>query len=330
VRRALIGGMVAIAALTCCVPPASADEDFDMAMDHRPILMFDSGERWRPLEINAFFAESNILSPPHRACIPGTQCTPVAEPGDLPPDRKAALDVSGHGRNGSDYRTVDSACQVAQPRLYDCDSGPRSAIYYAVSASAAIVKIDYWWFLRFNDAPNRGAVGCNKKVTTPLCFDHEGDWEGVRVTFLAGRPDQFQVLFDAHGRSEWYERLSLVPIGNRPLVYVARGTHASYPLPCRSKSCRQTGGPKIGGKRLREERFDGKASWGRNSPDGCASTCLLPLPSDDWATWPGLWGRKDCRKFIFKKIPACRLNDGPSSPALQSRSNPFNSTRTKF
>jgi hypothetical protein len=304
-RRVLTIGLLAIAPFMWCTARVSAD-DFDLAMSYRPILKFDSAERWRPLEIETFFAES-LFKAPHRVCVPGTPCTIAMTPAALPPDRKdAVLDIAGNSRDGKDYRTVDSGnCEMPRP-LLDCDSGRRSAIYYKVQHARDLVTIDYWWFLRYNDFPYANALKCRIKK---VCDDHEGDWEGVRVLFRSSRPHNITVRFDAHGRSEQYEAIEPERIGDRPIVYVALGTHASYPKACRPsrrRYCRQTGAD------LPDGRFNGKAEWGRNQDAECAATCLLPLQLGGWASWPGTWGRS-CNDS------GCIRQAGPRSPGLQDR-----------
>jgi hypothetical protein len=284
-------------------------------MSHRPILKFDSAERWRPLEVGAFFAESRITSPQHRICPAKGHCTEVIDdPEGL--SAGAVLDVAGNRRDGRDYVMPQPGTCSRPKRVVDCDSGPRSAIYYEVKRIHGLVAIDYWWFLRYNDYPYESQFKCRNFSFSP-CHDHEGDWEGVRVLFRASRPHDIQVRFDAHGRSEQYDKLEPERVGDRPVVYVALGTHASYPRACTHVYCVQTG------ERLPDGRYDGHSDWGRNSRAQCGSTCLLPLPPDSWATWPGRWGRR-CHSST------CVRAEGPRSPGVQSRSHLVNSNRTVF
>jgi hypothetical protein len=283
-------GLLASVSVTLLVgaaaPAAAAPGDSQLAFHYRPYLKFDSEERWRPLDVEAFFAESR-LSRQHHLCLTSSgPCDVVAtQPGDLNQGR--VLDVAGERREGADY----------------VDGGTRSAIYYDVFRRRGRPIIDYWWFLRYNDFPYADELKCRER--TP-CSDHEGDWEGVRVIPPHG-PEALEVHYDAHGRSESYFDLEPELVDGRPVVYIALGTHAAYPRACsppRLRYCRQSGA------KLPDGRFNGEAPWARNSNSACGKTCLLPLPPGSWTTWPGLWGRACDRG-------SCRRAKGPKSPRLQ-------------
>lgn len=89
---------------------------------------------------------------------------------------------------------------------------------------ASTIAVQYWWYFFYNDAWNR----------------HQSDWEGVTV-FLLPMPDGgYKPLGAAYGNHDlgrWrrWQDLQRVDDGKRasgegshPLVYVARGSHASY------------------------------------------------------------------------------------------------------
>jgi hypothetical protein len=326
-RRALcISWLVTMSVLLYWPASAHSATDYELASRYRPILMFDSAERWRPLEINAFFNESLYVKARHRICAKGKECTTADEPADLFGGN--VLDIGGDERGGSDYRAVRlNSCSTPtapedtapKPRLnkrvQDCDYGPRSAIYYFVESSTEKITIDYWWFFRYNIYRDDHLI-CRVPIAS-ICSRHEGDWEGIRVIVPVERPYDFTVLFDAHGRSERYSRIAPKLSGNRPYVYVAEGTHASYPRLCEKRRCTQTG------RDLPDGRFNGKEAWGRNDASECGSTCLLPLADQAWATWPGVWGRK-CSKR------RCKRKAGPRSPRLQNRSRVVSSPRKRF
>jgi hypothetical protein len=94
--------------------------------------------------------------------------------------------------------------------------GPQSPLSRAVA-------IQYWWFIFYNDAWNR----------------HQGDWEGITV-FLVPDGDRLTPIgsaYASHDQGRWrrwedVHRLDDAevesPDGLHPLVYMARGSHASY------------------------------------------------------------------------------------------------------
>jgi hypothetical protein len=89
---------------------------------------------------------------------------------------------------------------------------------------ADAVAIQYWWYLFYNDAWNR----------------HQSDWEGVTVYLLHVGDGQYRPLgsaYGAHDLGRWrrWDDLERVDdsgeqsdAGTHTVVYVARGSHASY------------------------------------------------------------------------------------------------------
>lgn len=85
------------------------------------------------------------------------------------------------------------------------------------------IVVQYWWFLFYNDAWNR----------------HQGDWEGVTV-FLRRDGDAVTPLgaaYASHDLGRWRRWRDVQRVdgngdeadeGSHPVVYVARGSHASY------------------------------------------------------------------------------------------------------
>ncbi len=89
---------------------------------------------------------------------------------------------------------------------------------------ADAVAVQYWWYLFYNDAWNR----------------HQSDWEGVTVFLLHVGDGQYKPLgaaYGAHDLGRWrrWEDLERIDesgaetsAATHPVVYVARGSHASY------------------------------------------------------------------------------------------------------
>lgn len=272
--------------------PVSRDEIEDLALRYRPWLRFDSGERWRPLEIGMFRAE------------PGLEvCRRLRRHGRRDPCRRMSAfpDSAPYNRPEAYLRIPLRDQGLASPhaeclrgRLLDCDAGPRSSIYYSAYQHRRLLYLDYWWFLRNND------------YYGPT-FDHQGDWEGVTATVYRGRLRDvlLDVAFAGHlgGSRAWrYLALPLSHVdSSRVNVYIANGSHAAYPRPC-TRRCEQTNGGNGDGVSIRPEtRFNGEMSWGNNPTEAClAHDCLRALPkvtrvteeprARDWAAWQGRWG----------------------------------------
>jgi lysophospholipase L1-like esterase len=119
--------------------------------------------------------------------------------------------------------------------------------------------------------------------------------------------------------------MKLAPPGElatRPLVFSARGTHASYPVSCRAASCPHNAVPGIKDtEALRDKPHDGQIPWSGLTDSRCASACVALLPTrrggtepEGWNAWGGEWGTSNCAMGIV-----CVSADPPASPGQQPR-----------
>jgi hypothetical protein len=296
--------------------------EIEVAMKVRPYLLFDRRERWRPLGIGRFLREHFRGGDTQRLCYRGGRCEPANGPSKLvaAPGAPVYIDIQGSRENGPDYFSPSKECMPA----VDCNSGPRSAIYYRRTTHEGRWYWDFWWFYRYNDYTGL-AAHCVKKV---LCSDHEGDWEGVTVvTSPSLDPTILGVVYAAHTDRILVEAEYVPSQEGHPLAFVAEGTHATYPYRC-AAHCHQYAS--IAGAHLPEDPHDGFAAWGGNSEKSCAQfVCVRPLPevgepgdlapplAGAWAGWPGSWG-STCAKGecgnTFSEVQA-----SPRSPGVQSR-----------
>jgi hypothetical protein len=301
--------------------------EIQLATELRPRLLFDSRERWRPLQVGPFLAETFADGSGHEACDwsarTATSRCGVARQAALRPVLGAPdyLNIHGSDLNGGDYESADPSCQTLVPPAVDCNGGPRAVIYYRRTTHEGRWYWDYWWFLRYNRY-----TGPLDECNAVNCSNHEGDWEGVTViTTPTLHPQIVGAVYAAHRNRILAEADELPLSGGRPLVFVAAGTHASYPYRC-SADCQQYA--KLGGTvRLPEDSHDGSVSWGGNDDGDCSRfTCVRPLPEVEpandlalplagaWAGWPGLWG-ETCHKGCNWPL----LQGSPRSPGLQIR-----------
>ena len=312
--------------------PVSKEGALILARKFRPILRFDSDEPWRPLSVKRLFREAGPGGGQHLICTRKAdakdECEKLTRLADLVRLGSSAsslglgryLDLIGRRANGQDARAPDlAACRQRAPK--DCDSGDGSAIYYNVTAANRRFYVDYWWFYRYNDFERvRLITDCNRRVIV-ACGDHEGDWEGVTVVTGDRPPYRLEYVgFASHSGVFRYPREQLETSGERPVVYIAKGSHASYPRPCSGRDCRQQ--LKFGSVGRPEERYDGVKRWGRNRDEDCERgvRCLQPLPQIDlapqssWNAFAGLWGFRCAR--IGR---SCPMEKGPRSPSRQER-----------
>jgi hypothetical protein len=299
-----------------------------LAERFRPWLRFDSGERWLPVSVESLLAEREPDGAPAQKYCSRSLGKPSCEPIDGLSAFEELISTSSTlaaptyiqvaGRHLSEYNAPGRSEACRKAGLSDCGEAPKSAIYYRVTESNERFYIDYWWFLRYNHFP---VASDTCIVKTELCDEHEGDWEGVTLVTLPNDGQHLDyVVYAAHRGTFRYpaDQLTLHQ-DRRPEVFVAKGSHASYPQAC-SGLCWQPIAF-VGSVRRPETSVDGGRPWPRNEekcePDANGS-CLLALPSAEpgktvWTTWPGLWGAT-CGKVCKNKGP-----QSPASPGLQTR-----------
>ncbi len=130
-----------------------------------------------------------------------------AEPGELP-------------RLTLPLETQESALERYASRR------PGYAYYYREVRDGDYLCLQYWFFYSYNNWGRRFG-GMN---------DHEGDWEGMMLTFrldAAGRPQEppAYVTFADHEscQTKAWGHEDLTVVGTHPVGYVGAGSHATYP-----------------------------------------------------------------------------------------------------
>lgn len=295
-----------------------------LAWRYRPVLFLDDDERFAPLDIAHAIAAKQVEM--CRKTIRGESCDLVTD--------ATLIDQN------ADYLNFNSL--PLGPG--DSTGGDKSAYYYhVVDEPPARVYIDYWWFFAENPNPVASAVFCRAGLRGPgvSCFQHRADWEGITVvlapcdeqratrTACVSIPDTrvhsdrrvrlVQVNYAQHSgvkrypwsklEREWRKR-GISMLGERPLVYVALSSHASYPLPC-PRGCG------------REESYDGLRPWDNNGSTDQKSRkeWLTPLPVDEagdpalWNAFPGPWGGQNC----ILAGAYCDGSGAPRAPSFQKR-----------
>jgi hypothetical protein len=324
-------------ALQLAVGSATAQADFALAMAHRPILRFDRDEPYPlPVSVDSLFLEGRITLCDDRGV--STTC-----------GEKALR--SPHGLlNGDTHLRLDLRPREAPPRppglppgLPDAPPTPPpglgSTIYvHPVSVDRGrkhLLYLDYWWYLPGNPVDVGGGALCGAGLVIPgiTCQSHESDWEGLTVVVDRSprEPRVLAVHYAQHNsvvryswrslRERWQEPdvagilESAGDAAGRPLAFVARGTHATYPEPC-GGGCRQVGGG------TGESAHDGDLGWTGNDTVECTvSACLLPLPTQGngekpalWNAYTGQWGERHCRFTYY-----CDSGSPPTAPGNQGR-----------
>ena len=289
----------------------TADEDLALAIRHRPILLFNRGEK-TPVPLNV---DRLIEADQFRLCstkqVVVANCTNVDESSDI--------------RNGSNYLEFNTQ------KLAEHTEG--TTIYVHVTDHDGLKYLDYWWYLPDNPSNAGGGALCGAGfvVAGYTCHDHQSDWEGMTVVFdpKSDQPSPAAVIYSGHTNRTRYtwpalERLWSTgytatiarshPSTERPLVFIARGTHAAYPTGCPTACTDRFTFHK-------EEPHDGRVPWPGPRESECVALCVTALPTTDrgrkparWNAYNGHWGNARCELIVF-----CSSADPPRSPGQQRR-----------
>ena len=165
-----------------------------------------------------------------------------------------ATDFVGCARR--DYR--DQYVALRQGRAYP------NRMYGRMKEDRGRVWLQYWFFYFYNDYNLAGGFGL-----------HEGDWEMVQFRMDEGGQVPDLAVYAQHRWAEvapWDEVEKVEGEPARPIVYVGRGSHASY----------------------FSAGFHETEAW-YDLADGKRSTPKLELElvgeeDPPWTTWPGVWG----------------------------------------
>jgi hypothetical protein len=140
---------------------------------------------------------------------------------------------------------------------------------HAIHQEDGRVFLQYWFFYYYND---KAFLGFGL---------HEGDWEMVQLSLAAnGRPAAMTFAQHTHAeRAPWKD---VEQLAGRPVVYVARGSQASYPRPGRHRA------PIV------PDQADGR---------GARIPLAVELLDARWVGWPGRWGSSRARNIVESDSP---------------------------
>jgi hypothetical protein len=199
-----------------------------------------------------------------------------------------------------------------------------------------LLYLDYWWYLSENPVGVGGGALCGfgLYIVGVTCLNHQSDWEGITVVVDRGgaEPRPIAVQYGQHAnviRYDWealqaywqsdersIELTEDVPgAATRPLAYIAKGTHATYPFHC--GECNE-----VAHSELSEGPHRGGIGWVGNTSSACGeASCLQLLPTHEvgrypalWNAYKGSWGDFNCK---FKYY--CDSGPPPPSPGTQGR-----------
>jgi hypothetical protein len=242
----------------------------DLLKRFQPALRYDSNEQFFA-DSAAEFTEAPGIELRRAATADGASGAVIARSVPVAGEPELTLDFLGPqtygngakvqrtdviGVQGTDYRARYRRLRAARRDLANRMYG------HAVEVGGD-VWLQYWFWYFYNDYQLALGLGT-----------HEGDWEMVQLRIHQGKPDV--AVYTQHTSSQkraWADVEKLASDPNRPVVYVARGSHGAYFDP---------------GFHPTDAWYD-IADGKRPAPADLA----LETVDDDahaWLRWPGFWG----------------------------------------
>jgi len=277
-----------------------------LALRYQPELVVGREDGFWPIPVKTLFSMRDSRGTICRRVAPGDNCLRLTTQGQFPWNggEGESLEFPASGVNAGDQH------DLMVEALGSADPDRTATEYFLASGGpgGGPITIQYWFFYSFNYQP-----------VSPFDFGplrggvvkggyHEGDWESVAV-LLSGRthrPRYFWMARHKGGRMLSWEDEDLAKVGDHPVVYAARGSHADY------ESC---------GTQLRYvaplHLIDDHAACQpgdqlRLAPEVTALTDLSRTP---WQCWHGLFGQRAGR-HAYESIPYLADN-APLSPMWQ-------------
>ncbi len=225
-----------------------------------PEMFFDDGSKW---------SYANTLNS-------GGKVIAAAQP--AAGQEQLTLDFLGKNyTGGARAKKADLLDEVGKRYVEDAQRLHTNTEYadriygHAVRDATGHKWLQYWFFYYYNDKSFFG-VGL-----------HEGDWEMIQIRLGDDGITPDQATYAQHDRGqalEWseVEQRNVPGVGKVPVVYVGRGSHASFPRKGEHFPLLPLPQP---------DYADGK---------GPAVRPALDVISDSgprWALWPGKWGSSD-------------------------------------
>ncbi len=242
----------------------------DLLAKYTPFIQYDSLEAYSA-DSPATMADCKTAANPHGNLLVHAGHELAAAGATK---REALLDLAflagGHypdaahtAVSADDYIDVVGKEYIAEAHAMHLLPGMADQVYgHAVRDSAGAFWLQYWFFYYYND---KAMLGNGR---------HEGDWEMIQLRIGAGgEPDV--VTYAQHKRGERCAWADVETKEGAPIVYSARGSHASY----LRRGNHATEVPLVG--------------WDYNDAGGPLVRPRVNAITDTdpaWVAWPGRWG----------------------------------------
>jgi hypothetical protein len=265
-------------------------------------LAVDREDEFWPVPVRALFSVRDRRATICRRVAAGDEgCLRLGTPGQFPW-------IGGEGE-WLEYPAanddVDEQHDQMVAALGTADPEATAAEYFLIHGAPGHgkpVSIQYWFFYPFNYQPagDHFALGGY----------HEGDFEAIGVLLSASGEPRYVWMnrHDKEGRAFPWSDSALTLEGDHPLVYAARGSHATYENCDRQRRPLQIEGL-IDDRPACEEQ--------RRLQLVPEATPLIDLSRVGWGCWQGLFGHRK-GKGAYERLPSL-INDAPRSPLWQQK-----------
>jgi hypothetical protein len=247
---------------------------------HKPLLRYDSQGSFFTGSAR-MMAERVSGDPETMNCLKRDDGGTIASAARPPGDDSLTLGYLAPRRYGGaetvsrdDYLDAVGGDYVLQARELYAEPDIADRVYGHIALDDGGARwLQYWFFYYYND---KAFLGFGL---------HEVDWEMVQIGLDAGAaPAAVTFAQHTHGeRCTW--AAAEKHEGERPIVYIARGSQASYPRPGRHRA------PIV------PDIADGKGA--EISP----TLEVLDDPTPRWVGWPGRWGSTRARTIAESDSP---------------------------
>lgn len=193
-------------------PLSRADQ---LAQQHAPVLVLPGGDYDLPGDPQEFIDNSRLRTDLGGGRSDTEQGNNIN--GD-PADEFTAADVGNSDGNGQFLDLADNRRNIGS------EDAP---IFYQFDDPDNPTRITYFFHYPYNDGPGPQ--------------NHEGDWEGITLALDPETGEPKAAFYSAHSNKhtdpvhfddlEMYRDPDTQELTEKPLVYVASGSHASYPTP---------------------------------------------------------------------------------------------------
>jgi lysophospholipase L1-like esterase len=282
--------------------PVADDWQHRLAEKFQPDLAVDREDGFWPVPVRTLFSVRDRRATICRRVAAGDEgCLRLGTPGQFPWTGGEGEWLEYPAANDD----IDAQHDQMVAALGTADPDATAAEYFLIHGAPGQgkpVSIQYWFFYPFNYQPagDHFALGGY----------HEGDFEAIGVLLSASGKPRYVWMnrHDKEGRAFPWSDSALTVEGDHPLVYAARGSHATYENCDRQRRPLQIEGL-IDDRPACEEQ--------RRLQLVPEATPLIDLSRVGWGCWQGLFGHRK-GKGAYERLPSL-INDAPRSPLWQQK-----------